>query len=309
MNKTLPAWCVVGVSAVCLSGCSMWKAYKDDQPLPPPILREVRTLQVPDDLRQSRPASDPAATVLARTAAASVIVTPAPIAAPVAPVASSAAAAAPLPAPAAAPAPAKGWFIPYFPSAMDTAQPKVWTTEPRYDFPWIAGAVPTRVNEETTFGAGSRMLGRVFAKVSFGDAAPSAPKLLPEAVQQTPKEQKAGEPKKSKLSSLSRWLRTVLTSDDKPAKAAQSEPLRTEMPSVINAGMVSCGGVTCLDSARDMLVADARAKGWEMLLNRRVSLHQSFQFRNADRLVSIELDSDGDKSLAIEYSLMPVQSR
>lgn len=287
MKKNLFVRCALATNLVALSGCGMWQAAKDNEPLPPPPVREYRTLQVPEDLRQSRPPGNPMAAALARSASLSVATAPAPAAA--APVAEAS-------APAKA-SPVKGSFTPYFPSGVESAAPNSWTTEPGYDFPWIPGALPTRVNEETTFGAGARMLGRLFAKVTFADEAPvvQAPKV---AVVPAKKEDH-----KSK-SSLSRWFQSVMVVDEKP-----KEPERKTTETVKTASMVVCSGVTCLDSARDMLVTDAEAKGWQMLLNRRVSLHQSFQFRRDDRLVSIELDSDGGKTLAIEYSLMPVQTR
>lgn len=47
---------------------------------------------------------------------------------------------------------------------------------------------------------------------------------------------------------------------------------------------------------------------WQMLLNRRVSMHQSFQFSRSGRVIWIELNSNGKKDLSIEYSLMPKQN-
>jgi hypothetical protein len=55
-------------------------------------------------------------------------------------------------------------------------------------------------------------------------------------------------------------------------------------------------------------VEDAAAKGWEMLLNRRVSLHNAFQFAKGERVVWIELTSNGGHELEMEYTLLPVQS-
>ena len=62
-----------------------------------------------------------------------------------------------------------------------------------------------------------------------------------------------------------------------------------------------------LDAARDALVDDAKVKGWDMLLNRRVSMNQSFQFIRQGRVVWIELNLVTPRELAIEYSLMPEQ--
>ena len=70
---------------------------------------------------------------------------------------------------------------------------------------------------------------------------------------------------------------------------------------------IICESVTCLDAARDALVDDAKVKGWEMLLNRRVSMNQSFQFIRQGRVVWIELNLVTPRELAIEYSLMPEQ--
>ena len=79
---------------------------------------------------------------------------------------------------------------------------------------------------------------------------------------------------------------------------------------VVTKRMIQCdGGATCLDVARDELVEDAKAKGWEMLLSRRVSLHNSFQFKRGQRVVWIELNSNGKRDLDIEYTLLPVQNK
>jgi hypothetical protein len=71
---------------------------------------------------------------------------------------------------------------------------------------------------------------------------------------------------------------------------------------------VICESVTCLDAARDALVEDAQVKGWEMLLNRRVSMHQSFQVARNGRVIWIEVNLTNPKELYIEYSLMPLQN-
>ena len=77
----------------------------------------------------------------------------------------------------------------------------------------------------------------------------------------------------------------------------------------VTAETMSCNDVTCLDIARDMLVDDARSKGWNMIFNRRVSMHQSYQFSREGRLIGIEVHSTGGRLLTIEYNLMPAQLR
>ena len=186
---------------------------------------------------------------------------------------------------------AKMLFAPYVPSLREGEAPRKWQKKPIYDFPWIAGAQPVRINEETIVGFGDQMLGRLYARAVFADrttdsswldAAPvaaEAPAIIP---------------------------------DKKPRKNAQNKPV--ELVPVINPApkkksVLQCdAGAPCLDVARDILVEDAAAKGWEMLLNRRVSLHNAFQFAKGERVVWIELTSNGGHELEMEYTLLPVQT-
>jgi hypothetical protein len=85
-------------------------------------------------------------------------------------------------------------------------------------------------------------------------------------------------------------------------------PMLFAPPASLKKSLQCEGGATCLDSARDALVEDAKAKGWVMLLSRRVSLHNSFQFSRGERVIWIELNSNGKRDLDIEYTLLPIQS-
>jgi hypothetical protein len=186
---------------------------------------------------------------------------------------------------------AKMLFAPYVPSLREGEAPRKWQKKPIYDFPWIAGAQPVRINEETIVGFGDQMLGRLYARAVFADrttdsswldAAPVAPEA------------------------------PAVVSDKKSRKNAQNKPV--ELVPVVNPApkkksVLQCdAGAPCLDVARDILVEDAAAKGWEMLLNRRVSLHNAFQFAKGERVVWIELTSNGGHELEMEYTLLPVQS-
>ena len=187
-------------------------------------------------------------------------------------------------------------FAPYMPTASEATPPKTWVTDPAYDFPWLAGAKPTRVNEETLMGVGNRMFGRLFAQVEFGTgaiASPAQPK--PEVVVAAAQQHKSG-------NVLSRWF----GSEGRPAPEPSVVAVAT-LPETLHAAGVRCTGATCLDVARDMLIKDAERKGWKVLLNRRVSLHQSFQFQRDDRIVWIEANSKGKNVLDLEYGLVPSQ--
>jgi len=139
------------------------------------------------------------------------------------------------------------------------------------------------------------MFGRLFAEVEFGTgalASPAEPK--PEVVAAAAKQHKSS-------SFVSRWFGT----EGKP-----SEPLVVPVstqPVTLHAAGVRCSGATCLDVARDMLLKDAERKGWKVLLNRRVSLHQSYQFQRDDRVIWLEVHSKGRNSLDLEYGLLPAQ--
>jgi hypothetical protein len=165
---------------------------------------------------------------------------------------------------------------------------------PDYDFPWVNGALPDRVNEETTYGVGADMFGRLFAKVVFGTQALAKP------AEPAPDRDRDIAQKHKSSSVFTRWFSSENTKKIEPV--VQREP-----PKPAHAASTVCAGATCLDAARDMLLDDAQSKGWKMLLNRRVSLHQSFQFERNGRVIWIEVDSDGKNGLKIEYALLPMQ--
>jgi hypothetical protein len=146
---------------------------------------------------------------------------------------------------------------------------------PAHDFPWIPGALHVRAQEETTFGVGSRMIGRLFARVDFGGSTSS--RVAPSALLAIERPQSKG-------------------------LAASAGP-RENAPDAA----VSCMGVTCLDAARDSLLFDAERKGWKVMLNRRIALQQSFMFQREDRMVWVEVKSSGASALDLEYGLIPVQ--
>lgn len=181
------------------------------------------------------------------------------------------------------------------PTSSESQPPKTWVVDPSHDFPWIAGAQPTRVNEETTVGTGARMFGRLFARVEFGTGAIAPPVQPPvEVVAAAAKQHKTG-------NALSRWFKS---------EPKQPEPVVVPVaapPMPLHAAGIRCAGATCLDMARDMLLKDAERKGWKVLLNRRVSLHQSFQFQRNDRVMWVEVNSSGQNQLDIEYALLPAQ--
>ena len=280
-----------------LTGCTTLLNMEDDTP-PPPTPREVRQLTIPKDLAGNRPERVP---LTPEALNAQKVFTPPAPAALMAP-------AVPVPAP---PEPVKEpepkvnsmLFAPYLPSVKEGTAPNKWQKQPVYDFPWIPGAEPTRVNEETVVGAGEQMLGRLYAKISF-DHKPE-PVAVPAPVVETKTAAKEAGPagkdnKKNRKgrvtdAELNAPLSPITTTDTK--KDAAAKPAK-----------VVCESVTCLDAARDALVEDARLKGWEMLLNRRVSMHQSFQFARFGRVIWIELNLTAPKELVIEYSLMPEQN-
>ena len=182
-------------------------------------------------------------------------------------------------------------FAPYIPTVREGELPRRWQKEPTYDFPWIPGSTPTRINEETVVGFGEQMLGRLYARAAFSDK-PGPPPVISEAVQVKP-------------------LPPPAKKGSKNAKTAPepAPPAPVPVP-VVTKRIIQCeGGATCLDVARDELVEDAKAKGWEMMLSRRVSLHNSFQFKRGQRVVWIELNSNGKRDLDIEYTLLPVQNK
>ncbi len=185
-------------------------------------------------------------------------------------------------------------FAPYLPTLREGEPPNRWQKQPVYDFPWIPGSTPTRINEETVMGFGEQMLGRLYARAAFAEKTGSLPAVT-DTVQVKPLPAPIPANKKSA----------------KNAKASEAAPavVTPIAPAVAKKTLQCEGGATCLDLARDALVEDAKAKGWEMLLSRRVSLHNSFQFSRGERVVWIELNSNGKRDLDIEYTLLPVQSK
>jgi hypothetical protein len=288
MNNRLTVASLSSVVVLSMSGCSLWSPFGSSDALPPPVVsKQPRLLQVPDDLRLQKPAA---------AAAPPMAVAQAPAVAPPVVPASASAAQAVVPVAVAPAEPQKMMFAPYLPSSSESLPPKEWEIDPSHDFPWIAGARPTRVNEETIMGTGSRMFGRLFANVEFGTGAiapPTQPK--PEVVAAAAQQHKSG-------SLLSRWFKSQ-PKEVNPLVV----PVNTN-PSSLHAAGIRCEGVTCLDVARNMLLQDAERKGWKAILNRRVSLHQSFQFRRDDRIVSIEITPDGGGKLKLEYAITPNQT-
>lgn len=184
-------------------------------------------------------------------------------------------------------------FAPYIPTLREGEAPRRWQKQPTYDFPWIPGSTPTRINEETVVGFGEQMLGRLYARAVFSDK-PAPPAVVTQSVQAKPLPAPA--PKKG-------------AKNAKKPEAPPPAPAPPPVP-VITKKMLQCeGGATCLDVAREALVEDAKAKGWQMMLSRRVSLHNSFQFSRGDRVVWVELNSNGKRDLDIEYTLLPVQNK
>ena len=292
------------LAALSLPGCTLWTTVDDTAPPPPSVQRQPRLLQVPDDLRLARlatPTPPPPVIAPPQGAAAPAGPSAAPVGAVALPSAESVrppaavVAAAPVPVPAAAPEPQKTMFAPYMPTSSESQPPKTWVVDPSHDFPWIAGAQPTRVNEETTVGTGARMFGRLFARVEFGTGAIAPPVQPPvEVVAVAAKQHKSS-------NALSRWFKPEPKQPDPVVVPVAAPPLE------LHAAGIRCAAATCLDVARNMLLKDAERKGWKVLLNRRVSLHQSFQFQRDDRVMWIEVNSSGQNGLDLEYALLPAQ--
>lgn len=288
MNSRLYVFTLlVGVVSMPLSGCGLYRAAQIDKPVTPAVLRTASVVKTPPDLRVTPPLRSVVSTVTAPAVSG-------------APVHGGSAVTTTMPAsaPQAAtkePEPEKALFAPYFPTINEKAPPTKWVVTPNYDFPWITGALPDRVNEENTFGVGAAMFGRLYAKVAFGT------EVLPKPAD--PSSEVVGDDaQKHKSSSVfSRWFSSGNTKKIEPV-------VQRGAPKPANAASTVCAGATCLDAARDMLLADAQSKGWKMLLNRRVSLHQSFQFDRNGRVIWIEVDSDGKNGLKIEYAMLPMQS-
>ena len=288
----------LGLVLACalLTGCSSLIGADDDDngsafgavKLPPRINENTaQKAPVPVSLRETPVALNNPAPVLEASPPAPVSLpakaTPVPPPKPVVAPADETAAALPM------------LFAPYISTLREGDLPRRWQKQPSYDFPWIPGALPTRTNEETVVGYGEQMLGRLYAHASFADRAAPAPAIT-ETVQVKPlppaKDKKAGKNAKA------------------PEPAAAPEPAPVVEKPVSNKKMVQCeGGATCLDAARDVLVEDAKSKGWEMLLSRRVSLHNSFQFSRGERVIWVELNSNGKREMDIEYTLLPLQAK
>jgi hypothetical protein len=142
------------------------------------------------------------------------------------------------------------------------------------------------------------MLGRLYAKIHY-ERKSEPPPSPPVVVAPVPA-------KEASASKDNRKNKKGRPAEEPSAPAIQLVQIHKDavaaMPKSIN-----CESVTCLDAARDALVDDAKVKGWDMLLNRRVSMNQSFQFIRQGRVVWIELNLVTPRELAIEYSLMPEQ--
>ena len=277
-----------------MTACGSLVSLDDDVPAPP-LPREARQLRIPADLATNKPERSPITAAIATTQKAAVAAeTPPSPPALVTPQSIVATAPAPIEVEAKS---SDMLFAPYIPSIKEGAVPNTWQKNPDYDFPWIPGAEPTRVNEETVVGAGEQMLGRLYAVKSY--VKPIAEIKTVESKPETLPKEEASD-KKSKRSKNPK----VVSLDNEVKKpTVEIEKNKSSVDSAID-----CDGVTCLDAARDALVTDAGIKGWQMLLNRRVSMHQSFQFSRSGRVIWIELNSNGKKDLSIEYSLMPKQN-
>ena len=281
-------------SCSLVTACGSLVSLDDDVPAPP-VPREARQLRIPADLASNKPERSPITAAIATTQKAAVaaetppappaLVTPPPIVAT-----------ATVPTEVATKSPDM-LFAPYIPSIKEGAVPNTWQKNPVYDFPWIPGAEPTRVNEETVVGAGEQMLGRLYAVKSYVKPVAEI-KTVESKPDPLPKEEAAE--KKSKRSKNSKAISLDIEVKKPTVETEKNKPTLENT--------LDCDGVTCLDAARDALVADAGIKGWQMLLNRRVSMHQSFQFSRFGRVMWIELNSNGKKDLSIEYSLMPKQN-
>jgi len=281
-----------------LTGCASLLDMEDDTP-PPPTPREVRQLTIPKDLAGNRPERVPLTPEAIN--AQKVFTPPMPAAVMAPPVALAPAVIAPEPIKEPQAKVNSMLFAPYLPSVKEGSAPNKWQKQPVYDFPWIPGAEPTRVNEETVVGAGEQMLGRLYAKISFDHKPEPVVEPLP-VVDTTPVVKEAvGKGNKKKRKGR-------VTDAELNAPLPPITPVEMKKDPAPKPPKVVCESVTCLDAARDALVDDARLKGWEMLLNRRVSMHQSFQFARYGRVLWIELNLISPKELAIEYSLMPEQS-
>ena len=229
------------------SACSSLLNMEDDTP-PPPTPREVRQLSIPRDLAGNRPERS--------------VLTPEVVNAqrPVAPALPVITMAPAVPMPEvqkeSEPKINNMLFAPYMPSVKEGTVPNKWQKQPVYDFPWIAGAEPTRVNEETVVGAGEKMLGRLYAKVSYDHKPEVTKPVEAEVVKPVEPKATAKDNKKNKKSKVT---------DDELNSYIPIE-VKKEIPTPKK---VMCESVTCLDAARDSLVEDAQVKGWESYSHQR----------------------------------------
>jgi len=207
MKFCLSNFSMLGVmSSLTLSGCTLHQVAQFEEPVTPAAVRSAKELQVPPDLRAT-PALKPVVRPMAEQDLSRASLVP--------PVNASSAAITNLPASqnqavANGQAPAKVASVAYAQSIPEKSPPTHWEVTPNYDFPWIAGALPDRVNEETTYGVGGEMFGRLFAKVAFGTEAMAKPpeppaELLKEAAQ-----------KQKTTPGLMRWLVTENMKKNEP---------------------------------------------------------------------------------------------
>lgn len=273
------------ISCSMITACSSIVSLEEDVP-PPPMPREARQLRIPADLLSNRPERSPITAAIVSTQKTILLEPQNPP-----PLSNAQLQSAEKLADKNSKS-SEMLFAPYIPTLKEGVEPTVWQKNPTYDFPWIPGAEPTRVNEETIVGAGEQMVGRLYARKSFIKIEPEVKEI--EIVKEVKEETNDKKNKKGKNTKI-----ISLEINDKKS----NDNLKNK-----NEVGRDCEGVTCLDIARDALVADAENKGWQMLLNRRVSMHQSFQFTKNGRVMWIELNSDGMKELLIEYSLMPKQN-
>ena len=272
------------ISCGLISACSTVVSLDDDVP-PPPLPREARQLRIPADLLTNRPERSPITSAILSSQKPILLEPQNP------PPLTNAQVLANAKSAEKNNKSGEMLFAPYLPTVKEGIEPTVWQKNPAYDFPWIPGAEPTRVNEETIVGAGEQMVGRLYARKIFIKNEVEVKEL--ENIKEIKEEIADKKSKKGK---------TV------KAISLEINEKKTNINNDAVKNVTDCDGVTCLDIARDSLVADAELKGWQMLLNRRVSLHQSFQFSKNGRVMWIELNSDGMKELLIEYSLMPKQN-
>jgi hypothetical protein len=79
-------------------------------------------------------------------------------------------------------------------------------------------------------------------------------------------------------------------------------PSAQEMAALQLQLQLNAAGVRSID-----VLQDAQRKGWRVMLNRRVAMHQSFLFQRDDRAAWVEIKSPSKNTLDIDYALVPVQ--